>query len=799
MVWHLIAFVCIALVSVACFLPDMSAYFMSDDFQFISYVADHLRHNPFGLFANLWSCSFDLAYSQHYRPLIVLPYIFDWLLWGTNPVGWHVTNLVFHIGASFCVYVLGLQLLHAFKPRTACVASAFAAAVFASAPQHAEPVVSIVGRVDAVCTILSLLTLVFFLKLKRNNSKSLHAPTVIFFVLSIFSKESAATLPMIFMLISIIGDLEHSSFTKAITNAIKSTKIFWMILVGYIGIRALALGTLLGGYTGATGILLDACRIERWTNPTLLASVIFPVNVVDADSHLVQALAIAYVGIGIALLLRLFCARLSHQETYLYMFLAGWFVVSLLPVAQAWWINYAMLGGRHLYLPSVPLCLMLAATLLKAMDDDAKSKLAKVSTVVSTVALVALVGIYTVINIANDKAWVEAGEQSKTLIAAVEKECEQLSPTQKVLVLNMPVFYRGVLCFFFADAIRPAFREYFCKADHSNKVITLEPQNLFPVLANRPLLERILNQPETYKVFRWNTDTKTLHPFEYKRNGLDFPHVLSVRNKELFNHPRCTTFSLDAIPKINPWTFDGLKTVIGSEGTPGFSIYKPFSSLTWNDRQNYSGYTDEQLDPVLATPFARFNSEKPTEYKYFLDEHLDWLMSSDVNRLTLRVWSSRNEVMSAVEQVSNKELIPKLEPDETALKLDYDGAYFPNNERFGNSGAKQSNDFKLIFDATAIPSTTKISVELSAPFDRFEIPKPSLDVSPTFHSTEFCPRAAKRWTIAATKGDITIGATDLPKPGHYQVRIFAQDKDGAIIGYSSYPVTIANARTVELR
>lgn len=795
---HFIVFVLLAIVSVACFLPDMSAYFMSDDFQFISYVADHLRHDPIGLLKNLWSCSFDLAYSQHYRPLIVLPYIFDWLIWGNNPVGWHLTNLVLHVGASFCVYLLGLQLLQGFKPGTACTASAFAAAVFASAPQHAEPVISIVCRVDSICTIFSLLTLVFFLKLRRNSSKSLYAATLCFFVLSICSKESAATLPLIFALICFIGDLEHSSFSKAFTSTLKETRIFWLILVAYIGIRALALGTLIGGYTGATGILLDACRIERWTNPTLLASIIFPVNVVDPGGNLVQTLALVYVALGVALLFRVFASRVFRHEIYLYVFLFGWFLISLLPVAQAWWINYAMLGGRHLYLPSVPLCLMLGAMLLKAMDQEAQNKLTKLSTVTSIAALVSLVGIYTVINIANDKAWVEASEQSRTLIAAVEKECEKLSPTQKILVLNMPVFYRGVLCFFFSDAIRPAFREYFCKADYSNKVITLEPQNLFPVLVNRPLLERILDQPETYKVFRWNTDSKTLTPFLCDRNSVDFPHVLSMRNKELFNHPRCTTFSIDAIPKINPWKFDGLKTVIGSEGTPGFSIYKPFSSLTWNDRQNYSGYIDEQLDPVLATPFARFNSEKPTDYKYFLDEHLDWLMSNAINRLTLRVWSSRNEVMSAVEQFSNKEMIPKLEPDEATLKLDYDGAYLPINTDSKDSHAVNvATDLRLKYDASAIPSATHVSVELSAPFDRFEIPKPTLAVSPTFHSTEFCPRAAKRWTIAATKGDVSIQSKDLPARGHYQVRIFAQAADESIVGYSSYPVTIANARTVE--
>ncbi len=788
MVWHLIAFISIALISVACFSPDLSAYFMSDDFQFISYVADHLRSNPMGLFANLWSCSFDLAYSQHYRPLIVLPYIMDWLLWGANPFGWHVTNLVLHVGASFCVYLLGLQLFHSFKPNAARLSSAFAAMTFATAPQHAEPVISIVCRVDTICTILSLLTLVLFMKYWRNNSKTLHTTTVVLFVLSLFSKESAATLPMIMALIVAIGELEHSNIAKSIKKALKITRVYWMILVAYIFIRAMALGTLIGGYTGATGILLDACRIERWTNPTLLASVIFPVNVVDADSHLVQTLAIIYSAVGMALLIRLFAERLSRHESYLYIFLFGWFVVSLLPIAQAWWINYAMLGGRHLYLASVPLCLMLAATLLKALDTQEKHLLSKVSSIVSIAALCALVGIYAVINVANDKAWVEAGEQSRSLIKSVEQECEKLSADQKILVLNMPVFYRGVLCFFFSDAIRPAFREYFCKADHSNKVITLEPQNLFPFLINRPLLERVLDQPNKYKVFLWNTESKALLPYLCDRTGVDFPHVLSMRNQELLNHPRCTKFEIDAIPKINPWKFDGVETVIGSEGTPGFSIYKPFSSLTWNDRQNYSGYVDEQLDPVLASPFARFNSEQQTHYKYFLDEHLDWLMSGPVNRFILRVWSSRTEVMTAIEQISNTEMIPKLEPDNTSLKLDYDGAYLP--------AAEGSKELKLTFDATSIPSASKVSVELSAPFDRFEIPEPSLNVSPTFHATKFCPRAAKRWTIASTKGDISINASDLPKPAHYQVRLFAIGADDKILGFSSYPVTIATARTV---
>lgn len=789
MVQHLIAFLCLFAISLGCFAPDLSAYFMSDDFQFISYVADHLRDNPLGLLANLWSCSFDLAYSQHYRPLIVLPYIFDWCLWGANPFGWHVTNLVLHVLASFCVYLLGVHLLTTFPRNTACGISGLAAAIFAAAPQHAEPVISIVCRVDSICTTLYLLTIVAYIKSRKNNSKKQHALTTALLVLSLFSKESAATLPMILAFVCMAGELEqsHSNLRAAIKVALKETKIFWMILVAFIIIRALALGTLIGGYTGATGILLDACRIQRWTNPTLIASVIFPVNVCGDEGILVRVLAIVYLVMGIALVIRLFAAKISRQESFLYMFLSGWFVVSLLPVAQAWWINYAMLGGRHLYLPSVPLCLLIAITLLKPLANETKPLVSKISIAVSMLSIVALTGTYGAICVANDKAWVEAGEQSRAIINSIQKECERLEPNQKILVLNLPVFYRGVLCFFFADAIRPAFREYFCKTDCSDKVITLEPQNLFPVLVNRPLLERVLNQPETYKIFRWDTETKTLTPFKCDRTGGDFPRVIAVRNRELLLHPRSTRFSIDAIPKINPWKFDGLKVIIGSVGTPGFSIYKPFSGLTWNDRQNYSGYSDEQLDPVLASPFARFNSDADTEYKYFLDEHLDWLLSGPVNRLSLNVWSSRTEKLSACEQISNRDLIPQLEPDESALKLDYDGAYLAK---------PGSAEYKLKFDASSLARAQKVAVELSAPFDRFEIPEPSLDVSPTFHSSKFCPRAAKRWTIEQTKGQISIGERDLPKPAHYQVRLFALASDNSVIGYGSYPVTIANAQTV---
>jgi len=51
------------------------------------------------------------TFCGFYRPFVSLSYLFDYTLWGANPFGYHLSNILMHILAVLGVYGLTLGLL----------------------------------------------------------------------------------------------------------------------------------------------------------------------------------------------------------------------------------------------------------------------------------------------------------------------------------------------------------------------------------------------------------------------------------------------------------------------------------------------------------------------------------------------------------------------------------------------------------------------------------------------------------------------------------------------------------------
>ncbi|MDD3275238.1 MAG: hypothetical protein PHN16_05755, partial [Candidatus Omnitrophica bacterium] len=82
--------------------------------------------------------------SMVYRPLQVFTYLIDYSLWGLNPFGYHLTNLILHILAALTVYRFVKEL---FCRRTLAL---FAGILFLAHPAQVEAVSYISGRADSL-------------------------------------------------------------------------------------------------------------------------------------------------------------------------------------------------------------------------------------------------------------------------------------------------------------------------------------------------------------------------------------------------------------------------------------------------------------------------------------------------------------------------------------------------------------------------------------------------------------------------------------------------------------------------
>ncbi len=126
--------------------------------------------------------------TGYYRPITYISFALDRALWGTNPTGFHLTNLILHMAVVLLLYRVIAALFR--RENLALIA----ALLFSLHPLTVETVNFLSGgRNTLLSAAFALLSLLCYIR-----NRQLMA--VIFFTLAIFSKEFALLLPVIFFL-----------------------------------------------------------------------------------------------------------------------------------------------------------------------------------------------------------------------------------------------------------------------------------------------------------------------------------------------------------------------------------------------------------------------------------------------------------------------------------------------------------------------------------------------------------------------------------------------------------------------
>ena len=143
----------------------------------------------------------------NWHPLTWLSHALDFQLYGMNPHGHHVTNVLLHV---LNVVVLFLLLMWA----TGAVGrSLLVAAIFASHPFNVESVVWIAERKNVLSTLFFLLALGGYGWYARKPSVKRYAAVAALFVLGLASKPMVITLPFVLLLLDFwpLGRIEYCS------------------------------------------------------------------------------------------------------------------------------------------------------------------------------------------------------------------------------------------------------------------------------------------------------------------------------------------------------------------------------------------------------------------------------------------------------------------------------------------------------------------------------------------------------------------------------------------------------------
>ena len=201
--------VAIPVVTFLAFSPVLQNGFVNWDDEAVLLNNPHYR----GLSLTHLRWMFTTFHMSVYRPIAWVTMGVDYLIWGMDPFGYHLTSLLFHCVNALLFYFVALRLLRiAIPSATDCAtglraAAAFAALLFALHPLRVEPVAWESGEDNLVAGFFFMLTLIFYLRgvvPNLGSSGSIWmAGAWLSYGLSIISKALTVPLPLALLVLDV--------------------------------------------------------------------------------------------------------------------------------------------------------------------------------------------------------------------------------------------------------------------------------------------------------------------------------------------------------------------------------------------------------------------------------------------------------------------------------------------------------------------------------------------------------------------------------------------------------------------
>jgi hypothetical protein len=747
-----------------------------------------------------------------------LEFISDCYLWGNHALGFHITNVILHTLCTFSLYLVGIRLLKDTFSTHSKEVAAFAAAVFAVHPLHAESVSWICGRVDLICTALLYGSFYLFLRAHQNRSQGCPRASLGCYTAAQLFKEAAASLPLTLVIYQVLHGEDDLTWRQRLTAGFHRTKWYWTILIVYLVFRSFALGTWFGGYTGTFGEVQKQYLFYWWFQSGSLWRLLFPYpGELDGPWDWIGlCLAILYLLTVIMAAIGVVRSQARSSLMRTAAFLISWSILALVPVVSAWYMTACLIGGRLIYVASGPLCLLLSVAAFSAPGQfhsasPAKEGSAKnISLYFARALMIGFVICFALLTFFINDFWTEGARDCLKIKTQLEEVALALPSKEKILLLNPPRSAHGVYMFPHYWDLSCALMPPFCQPDLSNKVVSLEHFMFGSALINISHVRRLLAGSNLYVPYFWDArqrqlmkcslSSETVTRAPLPEAGTIIKNAPNYASKEASGSigtsgsiessgsmgslgSSIESYAVSVSPPLPALAVDYVDVTFASQKLSAADSQSetPTLCLSWGkDDSDGSDAKDLALTPptnLLKLPV--YDDGKPHIYRFQVSQCKSWITTQSINKLKVSFSGDsadqkKNDLVS-VTLGSLEHALPVLSPDETALEQRPDGSY-------GLKG--RTSSVRLIYDASLLPGVTSVTMEVSRPDCWFEVPNHDL------RDTECSASPLKRKTLAGATGAFEVAATDFPMSAYYEVRIAGLDKQGGIVGYFSDPVSI---------
>jgi tetratricopeptide (TPR) repeat protein len=350
-------FILLALIILITYLNILPNQLFFDDEELIyknTYVAD-LGYFPKYFTSNMIEGAGKI--SNMYRPLLITSFAIDHLIWGNNPIGYHLTSIFLHLANSWLIFSLLIILI---KNKSVSFLSAL---LFGIHPAISEAVIYASGRTDPLYVFWGLISIICFILLFKTNKFNylIYIISLVCFSISFLIKETAVVIPFL----SLISVLYKYPLRHNLRRLFILIVPFILLIIGYILLRLTILNfsNTLNFYSGLSTDQITQLyssnifiRLFTFTKVlfTYLMIIILPKELAIARvPQVITNISNFYVLLFFFSNLILFLAScIFLKKTRMPMFLFLWFYISFLPVSGIIPINN-IIAEHYLYLPSL--------------------------------------------------------------------------------------------------------------------------------------------------------------------------------------------------------------------------------------------------------------------------------------------------------------------------------------------------------------------------------------------------------------------------------------------------------------
>lgn len=330
--------------------------FLGQDLTYIQAIADTLHG------------SFDQVLAN---PTSIL--LLDYLLYHTNTLGFHVSNILLTASCAIVVGLITLELTGRLGNRNGALSAVWAGLLFSVYPLHAQSVAIVSGRIELIASLFYLLSVFLFLRYRLIEEKQYLPLSLIAAALALLISAQSLSLPLVITLLAFHPGRNRFARPKnALSDVTTCSGIYWLMAAFSFFFHPFYLGP-----------------VDKKT----LLLLFFPVNeTVVSVAKIVPLALIPLICALLVLLLKSQIAKLRLNQTaqtgsadnsptppsstITALILAAWLGLAILPLTA---------HDSHLFLAAAPFSILIA--ILSLESGNTKDKDAKLLTTCGLVAM----------------------------------------------------------------------------------------------------------------------------------------------------------------------------------------------------------------------------------------------------------------------------------------------------------------------------------------------------------------------------------------------------------------------------